>query len=240
MKERLFGWTRGGASGSAGGTGEGFSFAPGAEEEEGAEGEEGGDDGDGYNEGEGGRGEGGEEFGGGENGVEEAGGGQGGEAAGEGLARVKGPCGTASCDDGEGPAEPFVDSDDERGREQGSGEDGGRGADEIECVVNGWEVVGEQFREGRDAQHEQGGPTGEPEKIIGKLDELELCCGGRDKNRDEDTKSRGGAEGDAGDDSDDGGRVFRGGQVCHLVSGLWGDRKPREVRNLSASARVFS
>jgi hypothetical protein len=25
-----------------------------------------------------------------------------------------------------------------------------------------------------------------------------------------------------------------------LVSGLWGDRKPREVRNLSASARVFS
>jgi hypothetical protein len=25
-----------------------------------------------------------------------------------------------------------------------------------------------------------------------------------------------------------------------LVSRLWGDRKPREVRNLSASARVFS
>ncbi|MEY5016415.1 MAG: hypothetical protein RIS92_2773 [Verrucomicrobiota bacterium] len=124
---------------------------------------------------------------------------------------MEGSRGTASCDDGEGPSEPFVDSDDERGGEQGSGKDGGWGTDEIECVVNGGEVVGKDFGEGCDAEHQESGPTGEPEEIIGKLDELELCGRGGCKNRDEDAESRGGAEGHASDDSHDGGRVFRGG-----------------------------
>ncbi len=210
-----------GSSGGGGGAGEAFSFAPSAEEEEGAEGKESGDDGDGNHESEGGGGEGGEEFGGGENGVEEAGGGQCGEAAGEGLACVEGSRGTASRDDGEGPSEPFVDSDDERGREQGSGKDGGWGTDEIECVVNGGEVVGEDFGEGCDAEHQESGPTGEPEEIIRKLDEFELCCGGSDKDGDKDAESGSSAEGDTGDDSNDGGRVFRWGKVGHSHFRVW-------------------
>ncbi len=147
--------------------------------------------------------------------------------------------GTSACDDCEWPAEPFVHPDDERSGEQGSGEDCCGASDEVECVIDGGEVVGEDFGEGCDAEHQQSGPTGEPEEIVGELEEAQLRCGGGNKDGDEDAKTGGGAERNSRDDPDDCGRVLWWGHVGHGVLDVGGERNPSEVRKRSVSARVF-
>ena len=107
-------------------------------------------------------------------------------------------------------------------------------------MIDGGEVVGEDFGEGCDTEHQQRGPTGEPEEIFGELEEAPLRRGGCDEDGDEDAKTGGGAECNPRDDPDHRGRVLRWGNVGHWVLDVGGERNPSEVRKRSVSAKVFS
>lgn len=191
-------------------------FAHVACDEEEGEREEDGDDCGGDEKGEGGGGEGSKEFSDGDDGVEETGGCQGGDASGEGFSEVKGGCCSAACDDGEGPAQPVVHADDEGGGEEGTCYEGGWGTDHVECVVDGGDVIGEQFGEGGHAEERDGWPGAEPGEILGELDDAAACGDGGDEQGDEDAKPCCGAECDSGDEAGSDGGEFVGGGV-HAV-----------------------